>query len=580
MKKRVSVGVYFVAILAMLLAVAAVAAPPQEKPCDQATATQAADRWDPNAAVPADGGQVLVKAVPAPAKSLAELQACSKPPQKGGGDDGLALQRRVAPSPSAVTATVLWDQPSNGGNGIIDQHFPDFGAGVYSADDFIVDTPWSIGTIFVDGQGSSLSNAVSLNWAIYADQPMDTRPMGPISTMALPDGYPGAGAAPIWSLSLAPSAPGVTLGGGNTQVTLDIIAAGGSAVLLSPGTYWLEFYPSLSFGSYGQWFWDMASTTNGSIAQVVDPTNLLGSGWTNWVPWTLIDTSAHDAAFRLETPSCPSYTYDNGPLVTHPGGGSGGADASVLQTALSLNSYGFGHAISTGYRVADDFVVTDSAGWDVNTIQFYAYQTGSTTTSTINNINYRIWNGDPSNPASSVVFGDTTTNRLMGSVWSNIYRVVDYSMMDTNRPIMVSTVSCGTHLAPGTYWLDWQVGGTLSSGPWAPPISILGQTTTGNGLQYYTSWAAALDAGTLTQQGLPFKVNYSVCVVCPTIDVYPYTLPTPTVGVPYTVVFSAYGGTEPYTFAVTAGTLPPGLTLARTARCPARSRPWATSPSR
>jgi hypothetical protein len=159
------------------------------------------------------------------------------------------------------------------------------------------------------------------------------------------------------------------------------------------------------------------------------------------------------------------------------------------------------------------------------------------------------------------VFGDLTTNRMTGTTWSNIYRVTQTTMTATNRPIMVNTVSCGTHLAPGTYWLDWTTSGSLGSGPWAPPITILGQTTTGNAMQYTTGWAAAMDTGTLTQQGLPFTIDYSACL-CSEIFLSPTTLPTPTVGVPYTQVITAYGGTDPYTFAVTAGTLPPGLVLA------------------
>ena len=38
--------------------------------------------------------------------------------------------------------------------------------------------------------------------------------------------------------------------------------------------------------------------------------------------------------------------YDNGPLVTHPGGGSAGADASAVQTALLMSTNGFAHSVS------------------------------------------------------------------------------------------------------------------------------------------------------------------------------------------------------------------------------------------
>ena len=37
---------------------------------------------------------------------------------------------------------------------------------------------------------------------------------------------------------------------------------------------------------------------------------------------------------------------------------------------------------------------------------------------------------------------------------------------------MKQTVTIGTSLTEGTYWIDWQTGGTLASGPWAPPIAI------------------------------------------------------------------------------------------------------------
>jgi len=48
---------------------------------------------------------------------------------------------------------------------------------------------------------------------------------------------------------------------------------------------------------------------------------------------------------------------------------------------------------------------------------------------------------------------------------------------------------------------------------------------------------------------------------CPPITVNPPTLPPATVGIPYSQTIIASGGTGPYTFAVTAGALPNGLTL-------------------
>jgi hypothetical protein len=48
---------------------------------------------------------------------------------------------------------------------------------------------------------------------------------------------------------------------------------------------------------------------------------------------------------------------------------------------------------------------------------------------------------------------------------------------------------------------------------------------------------------------------------CPPITLSPPTLPSGTVGDPYSQTITASGGTAPYTFAVVVGSLPAGLTL-------------------
>ncbi|MBE2201473.1 MAG: hypothetical protein IAE79_22870, partial [Anaerolinea sp.] len=204
--------------------------------------------------------------------------------------------------------------------------------------------------------------------------------------------------------------------------------------------------------------------------------------------------------------------YDNGPQVTHPGGGAGGADASAVQTGLGNSTYGFGHAVSSGFRVADDFEVTGS-GWFIDAITFFAYQTGSTTTSTFTGVNLRIWDGPPGDPASNIVFGDTTTNLLASSGWTNMYRVTDTDITGNTRPIMANEATVGVFLPAGTYWLDWQSDGSLASGPWAPPVSILGETGKpgANAVQFdpgAATWEDLIDTGTAQAlQDLPFIIE-------------------------------------------------------------------------
>lgn len=206
-------------------------------------------------------------------------------------------------------------------------------------------------------------------------------------------------------------------------------------------------------------------------------------------------------------PACGSEIYSNGPWITATGTGPGGADLSTLQGNLGMTTIGAGHALTAEIRVADDFVVP-AGGWTLNCVVLYAYQTGSSTTSTITAVNVRIWDGPPGAMGSNIVFGDTTTNRMTATAWTNAYRVTDTTLTNTTRPVMAQTVNLGgVTLAAGTYWLDWQSDGTLASGPWVPPITIVGQTVTGNAQQIIGAagtWATINDGGSLTAQGLPF----------------------------------------------------------------------------
>lgn len=199
--------------------------------------------------------------------------------------------------------------------------------------------------------------------------------------------------------------------------------------------------------------------------------------------------------------------YDNGPLITAVGGGAGGADESTITTGLT--AFGLSHSVAANTRVADQFTVTDAAGWTINSFTFYGYQTNSATSpSTFTGVNYNIWDGPPSDANSSIIY-TSAPNALVDSVWSNIYRVAAAGNGNTQRPIMTNTASGGFYLPQGTYWVDWQSDGSLASGPWAPPITIVGQTTTGDGEQFNAgAWGPALDS--TFPQGFPFQVHGTV----------------------------------------------------------------------
>jgi hypothetical protein len=198
--------------------------------------------------------------------------------------------------------------------------------------------------------------------------------------------------------------------------------------------------------------------------------------------------------------------YDNGPLVNSPGTGMGGADESLLQTSLGMTVYGFGCQTLYNYWIADDFTVPSGSTWTLGSMTFYLFQAGSTTNSTITGMNVRIYNVSPDTSGATPI---AESNTIISTTWANIYRVTDdNSGSDTTLPVMATVVDMGDLVLPaGTYWAAWQASGSLSSGPWQPPITITGQTNTGNGLQFADQWYPVIDLGTETPQGFPFLIH-------------------------------------------------------------------------
>ncbi len=204
-----------------------------------------------------------------------------------------------------------------------------------------------------------------------------------------------------------------------------------------------------------------------------------------------------------QTPAGIGVLYNNGPFVTAPG-------LSVVQTLTPVFHTVLGFASTSAFTLADEFTVTDPVGWRIDTAEVFAYQTGSTTTSTFNGIRMQIWNGDPSLPTSSVIWGDLVNNRLASTSWTGNYRVVETAQTGTTRPVMSIVGNVGKILGPGTYWLEYSLSGTSASGPFAPPITIPGQLVTGNALQRVLStntWApitSGLAPNPISAQGMPF----------------------------------------------------------------------------
>ena len=187
-----------------------------------------------------------------------------------------------------------------------------------------------------------------------------------------------------------------------------------------------------------------------------------------------------------------SILFDNGTIVNSPGTGPGGTDESVIPAGGS--SFGFHFGQSAGSSVAEDFDVFET--WSINSVEFQGYQTYSGTTSSFTSVYFRIYDGIPGG-GGNVIWGDLTTNRLSESTFANIYRV-DAPGQGTDRPIMnLICNDLNIELNPGTYWIEWQASGSLSSGPWVPNT-----VEPGNAIQWNSSaWSPLTNPGTV---GLPF----------------------------------------------------------------------------
>ena len=206
-------------------------------------------------------------------------------------------------------------------------------------------------------------------------------------------------------------------------------------------------------------------------------------------------TSVRSLAPNSPPPASGSYSsllYANGGFVSGSGNGFGGADTSEIESPLT--SYGMWCAQSGANRLADDFTVPPSKIWSLSTLEWYAYQIDAPAnpTSTITDVRLRVWNLRPDQPGAAVLFGDTTTNRLLGSSFTNCYRVKSNAPLNGQRAIYELSIDLSwlPPLVSGTYWLDVSCIGSASlQGPYSNPTAPwLSTDNAGRYLTTYGTW--------------------------------------------------------------------------------------------
>jgi len=210
-------------------------------------------------------------------------------------------------------------------------------------------------------------------------------------------------------------------------------------------------------------------------------------------------------AFDLRYAPIPDQVFQG--YVTDPGAMANGADASWLKGSQA--TWGPGANYNLGYLLADDFTVSSET--TLNTIEVYAYQTGSSTTSTFTGLYAQIYDGSPAD-GGTVIWGDLLTNIMTGTRFTNCYRGSDGTDEEMSRPIMAITASgLNIPLQPGTYWLAYSLAGSGSSGPWAVPYSEPGIGSVGEALQYNVSnvsWMTLMDSGGDTTYGCSMHLTF------------------------------------------------------------------------
>jgi hypothetical protein len=161
-----------------------------------------------------------------------------------------------------------------------------------------------------------------------------------------------------------------------------------------------------------------------------------------------------------------------------------------------------GAGSNSGATLADNFTVT-GAGWNVQSLDFFGYQTGSTSF-TFTGVTWSILSGSNIATATTVASGTTAVTSL--GIFA--YRVTDTTLTATNRPVYRMNADIpDITLAAGSYFVTWALAGTGASGPFVPPVpSTLG---TGNALQALTggAYTPLIDAGSGQTFDVPFVVN-------------------------------------------------------------------------
>ena len=199
-------------------------------------------------------------------------------------------------------------------------------------------------------------------------------------------------------------------------------------------------------------------------------------------------------------------------------------DTGDLTVANSVGGYGTSYP---SVRLADNFTVPEGQRWVISSVSVWGFNQGWVgNNSPFSGATLQIWNGAPGEAGSTVIFGDTTTDRLLSSTASDTYVIFNSvaptssNAPNTQRRLWENKLSIAPTLTlgPGTYWIDFAT--TTFNGVTTTfhrnVISPGNRTQAGwNARQYVLStdsWAPIIDGGLPSSapdvpQDIAFNVN-------------------------------------------------------------------------
>ncbi|MEO7210111.1 MAG: T9SS type A sorting domain-containing protein [Chitinophagaceae bacterium] len=197
-------------------------------------------------------------------------------------------------------------------------------------------------------------------------------------------------------------------------------------------------------------------------------------------------------------------------------------DNTASNTVLAFTgSYGSGFS----YSVADNFTVPVGQEWSITGFNTYVLLVGYTgTTSPIDGLRVKIYDGPPNLPGSKVVYGDLSTNRYSKGYDSLMYRIGNSVVPKRSSPVFDYKIwkvegTLSVVLPAGNYWVEYQTHGVGDVINYMPPATILGARgdESYNGKQHNittNTWTDLVDQGNPTSapdyiQDMPFEIVYT-----------------------------------------------------------------------